>query len=199
MTVNFLAYFCPIFFFLWQDLKFQTHFPLPSRKLLSSSSSASQLVYAHKGKLIECSPKWSIIRKKNAGQKKGIGAFWKLSNYDCGIIYALCSLAVGMILGLGLVRTVELRRDGDILTRAGFLLHVPWSPAAHGKRMASDKDAQGVIFSYLPPLPYPSSNSWLSRTAWTSTMKEISLRLRNQPQRRKRSLLVMENEPWMES
>lgn len=89
MTVNFLAYFCPIFFFLWQDLKFQTHFPLPSRKLLSSSSSGSQLVYARKGKLIECSPKWSIIRKKNAGKKKSISAFWKLSKYDFGIIYAL--------------------------------------------------------------------------------------------------------------
>ena len=77
----------------------------------------------------------------------------------------LCSLAIGivlqelLVLGLGLVGTVELRRDEDILSRAGFLLHVPRSPAAHGKRMASDKDAQGAVFSYLSPPPHPSSNS----------------------------------------
>lgn len=43
----------------------------------------------------------------------------------------LCSLAVGMVLrellvlGLSLLGTVELRKDEDILTRAGFLLYVP--------------------------------------------------------------------------
>lgn len=57
------------------------------------------------------------------------------------------------------------------------------------------KDAQGEISAHL----LPTSNSSLSRTAWTSTMREISLRRRNQRQRRKRSPQAMESEPWMES
>lgn len=73
----------------------------------------------------------------------------------------------------------------------GFNL-VSWSL----ERVTSDKVATRPIY-FLSPTT--TSNSSPSKTAWTSTMKGISSRLRNQPQRKKRSLQVMENEPWMES
>lgn len=44
----------------------------------------------------------------------------------------------------------------------------------------------------LSALPRPS-NSSLSRTAWTSTMKGTFSRMKSQPQRRKRSFLRMES------